>query len=149
MSSANRGTAGRAGLKRSREQDDDLPSGLGASSPAGDLRSSPPAYPIQHGGDDDDDIPEDDVELALDIDDADEMAEDEDGIDLFGNNFEGDYKSREDDNYDQRDIDDEGDYDDLDVAERRKLEDRLNRRDRMARNTGAYLEDEDEVIWQS
>lgn len=105
MSSANRGPAGsRNRRKRSREPDDDV-SGVGASSPAGDIRSSPPAYPIQHGGDDDDDIEED---VALDIDDVDEMAEDEDGIDLFANNFENDYKPREDDRYDDRDIDDEG-----------------------------------------
>jgi DNA replication licensing factor MCM2 len=140
MASANRGPAGRTGRKRSREPEDDMTSGFGASSPAGDIRSSPPA-PIRHGGDDDDDIVEDDAELALDIDDADEMAEDEDGIDLFGNNFENDYKSRQNDTYDQRDIDDEGDYDELDVAERRKLEERLNRRDRMARSTGAFIDD--------
>ncbi|PMD44960.1 putative DNA replication licensing factor mcm2 [Hyaloscypha variabilis F] len=145
MSSANRGVAGgRNRRKRSREPEDD---NAGASSPAGDIRSSPPAYPIQHGGDDDDDV-EEDVELALDIDDADEMAEDEDGIDLFANNFERDYKPREDDRYDERDIDDEGDYDDLDVAERRRLEARLNRRDRelarQRRMPAAFLQDEDD-----
>ena len=147
MSSANRGTSGTNRRKRSREPDDDLPAGPGASSPAGDIRSSPPAYPIQHGGDDDDDI-EDDVELALDIDDADEMAEDEDGIDLFGGNFEKDYKSRKNDQYDERDIDDEGDYDELDVAQRRQLEARLNRRDRelarQRRMPAAFLQDEDD-----
>jgi DNA replication licensing factor MCM2 len=148
MSSANRGvTNGRTGRKRSREPEDDIPSGLGASSPAGDIRSSPPAYPIQHGGDDNDDVDED-VELDLDIDDADEMAEDEDGIDLFANNFERDYQAREDDRYDGRDIDDEGDYDELDVAARRQLEDRLNRRDRelarQRRMPAAFLQDEDE-----
>jgi hypothetical protein len=146
MSSANRGvTGGRNRRKRSREPEDD--NAAGASSPAGDIRSSPPAYPIQHGGDDDDDV-EEDVELALDIDDADEMAEDEDGIDLFANNFERDYKPREDDRYDERDIDDEGDYDDLDVAERRRLEARLNRRDRelarQRRMPAAFLQDEDD-----
>jgi len=146
MSSANRGpSSGGTRRKRSREPEDDLPSGYGASSPAGDIRSSPPAYPIQHGGDDDDDIVEDETELALDIDDADEMAEDEDGIDLFGNNFERDYKSREDDQYDARDIDDEGEYDELDLASRRQLEARMKRRDReMARRPGAFLPDEDE-----
>lgn len=147
MSSANRGpTGGRNRRKRSREPEDS-PSGLGADSPAGDIRSSPPAYPIQHGGDDDDDI-EDDVELGLDIDDVDEMAEDEDGIDLFGGNFEKDYKSREDDQYDNRDIDDEGDYEELNVAARRQLEARLNRRDREVarqnRMPAAFLQDEDE-----
>jgi DNA replication licensing factor MCM2 len=147
MSSANRGTSGRNRRKRSREPDDNLPAGPGASSPAGDIRSSPPAYPIQHGGDDDDDI-EDDVELALDIDDADEMAEDEDGIDLFANNFERDYKSRENDRYDERGIDDDGDYDELDVAQRRQLEARLNRRDRelarQRRMPAAFLQDEED-----
>jgi len=139
MASANRGASGRTGRKRSREPEDDLPSGFGASSPAGDMRSSPPAYPIQHGGDDDDDI-EDDV--ALDIDDADEMAEDEDGIDLFGNNFERDYKPREDDQYDARDIDDEGEYDELDLASRRQLEARMKKRDQQVKRTGAFMEED-------
>ena len=147
MSSANRGVAGaRNRRKRSREPEDD--NGIGASSPAGDIRSSPPAYPIQHGGDDDDDIEEDEAELALDIDDVDEAAEDEDGIDLFANNFERDYKAREGDQYDARDIDDEGEYDELDVAARRQLEARLNRRDRelarQRRMPAAFLQDEDE-----
>ncbi|TAQ86001.1 hypothetical protein B7494_g5661 [Chlorociboria aeruginascens] len=148
MSSANRGPSGRSGRKRSREPEDDIrSSALDASSPAGFLPSSPPAYPIQHGGDDDDDI-EDDVEIAADIDDADEMAEDEDGIDLFANNFERDYRAREGDNYGGADIDDEGDYDELDAAARRQLEARLNRRDRelarQRRMPAAFLQDEDE-----
>lgn len=42
-----------------------------------------------------------------DIDDIDEMAEDEDGIDLFADNFERDYKARENDAYAGADIDDE------------------------------------------
>src|SRR6266536_343230 len=147
MSSANRGVAGaRNRRKRSREPEDD--NGIGASSPAGDIRSSPPAYPIQHGGDDDDDIEEEEAELALDIDDVDEAAEDEDGIDLFANNFERDHQAREDDQYDARDIDDEGEYDELDVATRRQLEARLNRRDRelarQRRMPAAFLQAEDD-----
>jgi DNA replication licensing factor MCM2 len=139
MSSANRGPT-RNVRKRSREPED----AVMASSPAGDIGSSPPGYPIQHGEDDDDDVEE---EIALDIDDADEMAEDEDGIDLFAGNYERDYRDREGDAYDARDIDDEGDYDELDVAARRQLEARLNRRDReLARNRGqnAFLQDEDD-----
>ena len=144
MDSANRGVTGnRSGRKRSREPDDDT-SGIGASSPAaGFLPSSPPAL-IQHGGDDNDDL-EDEAELVGDIDDADEMAEDEDGIDLFANNFERDYRAREDDQYDERDIDDEGDYADLGAAERRQLEARLNRRDRelarQRRKPAAFVQD--------
>ena len=148
MSSANRGApAGRNRRKRSREPDEDASSAMGASSPAGDIRSSPPAYPIQHGGDDEDDM-EDDVEIAADIDDADEMAEDEDGIDLFAGNYERDYRAREDDNYDAAELDDEGDYEGLDLAERRRLEANLNRRDReiarQRRMPAAFLQDEDD-----
>lgn len=154
MSSANRGVDGvRNRRKRSREpEDDDLPGGgaaAAASSPPGDFRSSPPA-PIRHGvEDEDDDEIEDDVEIALDIDDADEMAEDEDGIDLFGGNFERDYRNaRDDTNYGGADIDDEGDYEELDAAARRQLEARLNRRDRelarQRRMPAAFLQDEDE-----
>lgn len=77
------------------------------------------------------------------------MAEDEDGIDLFAGNFERDYKAREkDDAYAGADIDDEGDYDDLDLATRRQLEARLNKRDRelarRRRMPAAFLQDEDE-----
>lgn len=89
-----------------------------------------------------------DRELIGDIEDADEMAEDEDGIDLFADNFERDYRSREDDAYAGADIDDEGEYDDLDAATRRQLEARLNKRDRelarRRRMPAAFLQDEDE-----
>ncbi|ATZ56814.1 Bcmcm2 [Botrytis cinerea B05.10] len=150
MSSANRGVdGGRNRRKRSREpEDDDLPGGAAASSPPGDLRSSPPA-PIRHGvEDEDDDEIEDDVEIAGDIDDVDEMAEDEDGIDLFAGNYERDYNARDNTNYEGADIDDEGEYDELDAAARRQLEARLNRRDRelarQRRMPAAFLQDEDE-----
>lgn len=87
-----------------------------------------------------------DRELIGDIDDADEMAEDEDGIDLFADNFERDYQRREDDAYAGQDIDDEGEYEQLDPAERRRLEARMFKRDRDAnrRMPAAFLDDEDE-----
>ncbi|KAM3085637.1 MCM DNA helicase complex subunit [Clarireedia jacksonii] len=149
MSSANRGVGGsRNRRKRSREPDDDLLGAPAASSPPGDFRSSPPA-PIRHGvDDDDDDDMEDDVEIAADIDDIDELAEDEDGIDLFGGNYERDYNTRDNTNYEGADIDDEGDYEELDAAARRQLEARLNRRDRelarQRRMPAAFLQDEDD-----
>jgi DNA replication licensing factor MCM2 len=91
---------------------------------------------------------EDDDEILRDIDDLDEDAEDEAGIDLFDDNFERDYERRENDNYGGRDIDDEGDYDELDVGERRRLDARMNARDReIARQRAlpnAYLADEDD-----
>lgn len=150
MSSANRGTINRNRRKRSREPDDDVPtsSGIAASSPAAGLIPSSPPLPMIHGADDDlDDLDEED-ELLGDIDDADEMAEDEDGIDLFADNFERDYKPRENDEYAGADIDDEGEYDELDISTRRQLEARMNRRDRelarQRRMPAAFLQDDDE-----
>jgi DNA replication licensing factor MCM2 len=149
MSSANRGTPNRNRRKRSREPDDDAPTtSMAASSPAAGLIPSSPPLPMIHGADDDlDDLDEED-ELLGDIDDADEMAEDEDGIDLFADNFERDYKSRENDEYGGADIDDEGEYDELDISTRRQLEARMNRRDRelarQRRMPNAFLQDEDE-----
>jgi DNA replication licensing factor MCM2 len=95
-----------------------------------------------------DDDPDEDNDMIADIDDADEMAEDEDGIDLFADNFERDYAPRENDNYEGAEIDDEGEYDDLDLATRRQLETQLNRRDRelarRRRMPAAFLQDEDD-----
>ena len=92
--------------------------------------------------------PEDD--LILDIDDADEMAEDDAGIDLFGDNFDRDYERDEDQGYRGRMIDDEDEYEGMDLAARRQLEARLNRRDReLARERNmpaAFLPDEEEDV---
>ena len=88
--------------------------------------------------------------MIQDLEDADEMAEDDAGIDLFGDNFDRDYERGEEAGYRGADIDDEGDYDDLDLAQRRQLEARLNRRDReLARERrmpAAFLPDEDEDV---
>ncbi|KAJ4422575.1 MCM DNA helicase complex subunit [Gnomoniopsis sp. IMI 355080] len=144
-SSANRGTARRTGLKRSRGADDEIPSSTGrASSP---MPSSPPAFNIAHGGDDNDDIEEDPEEIQDDIDELDEMAEDD--VDLFREGFEGDYAERDaNDEYEGIDLDDEGEYEDMDLAERRRLDAQLNRRDREVarrqRIPAAFLPGEDE-----
>ena len=98
--------------------------------------------------DEDDEELDPDRDLIGDIDDADEMAEDEAGIDLFGDKFERDYKARESDAYGGADIDDEGEYEDLDEATRRQLDARMNKRDRelarRRRMPAAFLQDEDE-----
>lgn len=90
--------------------------------------------------------PEDD--LIGDIDDVDELAEDEAGIDLFADDFERDYERREDDRYQGAMLDDDGEFDELDPAARRQLEARLNRRDReLARQRkmpAAFLQDDDD-----
>ncbi|KAL2358463.1 minichromosome maintenance protein MCM [Cryomyces antarcticus] len=146
MSSSRGGPSNRR--KRSREpDDDDIPSSA-AAPPSSPPPSSPPVFPRDMT---DDEGINPDEDLIGDIDDADEMAEDEAGIDLFADNFERDYERRENDNYAGRDIDDEGGYEDLDLATRRQLDARLNRRDRelaRARNLpNAFLpEDEDDVI---
>ncbi|KAF9882409.1 DNA replication licensing factor mcm2 [Colletotrichum karsti] len=109
------------------------------------MPSSPPAPFLAHGGDDDEDI-EDEAEIQDDLDDIDEMAEDD--VDLFREGFEQDYRAREDDGYDAADIDDEGDFDNMDLGARRRLESQLNRRDREVarrqRIPAAFLPGEDD-----
>ncbi|KAL2019731.1 hypothetical protein VTK56DRAFT_9268 [Thermocarpiscus australiensis] len=146
-SAANRGTTAtpaRANRKRARTNGDDAASSaVGASSPI--MPSSPPAFNIAHGADEDDDI-EEDAEIQDDIDDLDEMAEDD--VDLFQEGFERDYRERADDGYENIDIDDEGEYEAMDLAERRRLEAQLNRRDREVarrqRIPAAFLPGEDD-----
>ncbi|MCJ1374465.1 MCM DNA helicase complex subunit [Loxospora ochrophaea] len=147
MAAANRGTSNPTRRKRAREADDDVPSSS-VNPPSSLPPSSPPMLPFNEEEDDDGDGLDPENELIGDIDDVDEMAEDEDGIDLFADNFERDYKARENDAYAGADIDDEGDYDDLDLSTRRQLEARLNKRDRelerRRRMPAAFLQDEDE-----
>ncbi|KAI1767336.1 DNA replication licensing factor mcm2 [Hypoxylon sp. FL1150] len=142
MDSANRGAAPRSNRKRSRTGGD-ASSSVAASSP---MPSSPPAFNIAHGGDDDDDI-EEEAEVQDDLDDLDEMAEDD--VDLFREGFEHDYREKDDnDAYEGIDIDDEGDFDEMALGDRRRLEAQLNRRDREVarrrRMPQAFLQDEDE-----
>lgn len=106
------------------------------------MPSSPPAFNIAHGGDDNDDIEEDADEIQDDIDELDEAAEDD--VDLFREGYEGDYNERDaNDGYEGIDLDDEGEYDEMDLAERRRLDAQLNRRDRDARKQGAFLIDDE------
>ncbi|KAI1182930.1 MCM-domain-containing protein [Nemania serpens] len=141
MASANRGPPPRSSRKRSRAGGD-ASSSVAASSP---MPSSPPAFNISHGGDDDDEI-EDEPEIQDDLEELDEMAEDD--VDLFREGYERDYQDKgENDTYEGIGLDDEGDYDDLDLGERRRLEAQLNRRDREVarrRAPAAFLPDEDE-----
>ncbi|KAG6009017.1 MCM DNA helicase complex subunit [Claviceps maximensis] len=139
----NRGPA-RSSRKRSRADGAGDASSIGlGSSP---MPSSPPApFGIAHGVEDNDDV-EDEPEIQDDIDDIDEMADDD--VDLFREGFEADYRSREDDAYEGIGLDDEGDYDAMDMGERRMLEAQLNRRDREVarrqRIPAAFLPGDDE-----
>src|SRR3569833_1459052 len=144
MDSANRGAPPRLNRKRSRGTADDGGSSVAAASSP--MPSSPPAFDIAHGRDDDDDIDEE-AEIQDDIDELDEMAEDD--VDLFREGFERDYREKDDnDAYEGIDIDDEGDYDALELGDRRRLEAQLNRRDREVarrqRIPAAFLPGEDE-----
>ncbi|KAK3670621.1 MCM DNA helicase complex subunit [Recurvomyces mirabilis] len=146
MSAANRGRAPASSRKRGRDAEDDAPSSA-AAPPSSPPASSPPVFPQGDDVDDGDNLdPED--ELIGDIDDVDEMAEDDAGIDLFGDNFDRDYDRAEDRGYAGADIDDDGDYDELDIAARRQLDARLNRRDRelARRMPAAFLPDEEEDV---
>ncbi|KAH0173489.1 MCM-domain-containing protein, partial [Aureobasidium melanogenum] len=137
------------GRKRQRDDEDVHMRSSSAAPPSSPPRSSPPPLPRDEL-DDDDDIVEPDEDLIPDLDDAEEQLEDDAGVDLFGDNFENDYRRREDDFYEGQDIDDEGDYDDLDLAARRQLDARLNRRDRelarQRRPQVALDEDEDDLM---
>ena len=85
----------------------------------------------------------------LDIDDVEEMAEDEEGIDLFADNFERDYEDPQNETY-QREayIDDDDEQEELGLGARRELESRLNRRDREVdrrrRMPAAFLQDDED-----
>ena len=106
------------------------------------MPSSPPAFPISHGGDEED--IEEDVEIEDDLDDLDEMAEDD--VDLFRDGYERDYRDKEDDRYEGIDIDDEGEYEGLNLGDRRRLEAQLAKRDREVRQRipAAFLPEDDE-----
>lgn len=108
--------------------------------------SSPPMLPF----DEDDNERDEEAELLGDIDDVEEMAEDEDGIDLFGDSFERDYRAGDDDQYRGDYIDDDDqDQQSMDLGERRQLEARMNKRDRemdrRRRMPAAFLQDDDDA----
>lgn len=145
MDNANRGPSRNRG-KRPRDDENDVGTPNYASSPAaGLIPSSPPV--MHHGADDDDDVVDEEDDVIADLDDAEDMLEDEDGIDLFAGDFTRDYEPRENDEYDERGIDDE-DYEDLDVATRRQLEAKMNKRDaeiaRQRRMPAAFMQDDED-----
>lgn len=111
--------------------------------------SSPPVFPNNEEDIEEDDNLDPEEDLIQDIDDVDEMAEDDAGIDLFGDNFDRDYDRNDNNAYAGADIDDD-EYDAMDAAQRRQLEARLNRRDReIARERkvpNAFLPDDEEDV---
>ncbi|KAF2152754.1 MCM-domain-containing protein [Myriangium duriaei CBS 260.36] len=151
MSSSNRGRLVPGGArKRTRDVDEEMLDSSPAP-PSSPPASSPPMIP------NDDEIPDDDAldgdDLIPDLEDAEELMEEDAGIDLFGDNYDRDYRRRENDVndfYEARGLDDEEEYDDMDLAARRQLDARLNRRDRelaLARGRpNAFLPDEEDDV---
>ncbi|KAK9479331.1 MCM2/3/5 family-domain-containing protein [Lipomyces japonicus] len=116
---------------------------VGSSAPPSSLPpSSPPPMPFD--SDEEELLGQEDL-----IDDLDEQVEEEDGIDLFGDNMERDYENLGQNNtYDLgKDYIDEDDYDDMDIEERQRVDELLNRRDKIVRGRrglpDAFLDDDD------
>ncbi|KAI5954620.1 MCM2 [Candida jiufengensis] len=107
---------------------------------------SSPAIPFDTNLNDD----EDEQEIQNDILDL-NPSDEEDGDDLL-DDLENDYRANpEQDHYDLSDnnIDDTQEFDEMDAATRRRIDDQLNRRDAILNNTnrsrsGAFLQDDDE-----
>ncbi|KAF2687766.1 minichromosome maintenance protein MCM [Lentithecium fluviatile CBS 122367] len=139
MSSANRGPAPDSRHNKRARDDDDLPSSA-AHPPSSPMASSPPLIPQ----DEDADIMDEDG-IYGGVDDLDEDAEEVAGIDLFADDFEKDYRTRENDAYEGADIDDQ-EYEEISAAQRREIERRLNARDRAAKRNlpAAFLPGDDE-----
>lgn len=120
------------GAKRPRSPP--IPSSSPAPRPTPRRRDSqsslPPSSPPAPFSDTDDSL--DDRDGVRDIDEDDE--EDGEGEDLFADTIEEDYAPNELlDRYSDRDIDDEGDFDEISAAARRAAEAKMNRRDRLER----------------
>lgn len=120
------------GAKRPRSPP--IPSSSPAPHPTPRRRDSqsslPPSSPPAPFSDTDDSL--DDRDGVRDIDEDDE--DDGEGEDLFADTVEADYAPNELlDRYSDRDIDDEGDFDEMSAAARRAAEARMNRRDRLER----------------
>ncbi|KAG2755285.1 MCM-domain-containing protein [Suillus brevipes Sb2] len=120
------------GAKRPRSPP--IPSSSPAPRPTPRRRDSqsslPPSSPPAPFSDTDDSL--DDRDGVRDIDDNDE--DDGEGEDLFADTVEADYAPNELlDRYSDRDIDDEGDFEEMSAAARRAAEVRMNRRDRLER----------------
>ena len=100
MSSANRGPTPRGNRKRSRTNGEG--SSVAPSSPIA-MASSPPAFDVAHGVDDeDDDMVDDEPEIQDDLDEMDELAEDD--VDLFREGFEQDYRDKDGNDETQKDF---------------------------------------------
>ncbi|EWC46637.1 DNA replication licensing factor mcm2 [Drechslerella stenobrocha 248] len=130
---------------REEEYDDDI-NIASTASPA--LSQFPPSSPPRNDDTDDEEdlVQEDDG--VQDLDDLEEQVEDEDGIDLMAY-AEDDYRSDAlKDQYEEEGLDEAEYGDDIDLAQRRALERRMNARDEAALRArgkpAAFLDDDDD-----
>ncbi|KAI5797450.1 MCM2/3/5 family-domain-containing protein [Peziza echinospora] len=119
------------------DDDDDMPPSSFANPPSSVPPSSPPMPPID---DDEADVREDEIE------DLDDMDEELDGEDIMAD-LEKDYtQNLVLDRYEADDIDDDVEYEEMDLATRRAVDQRLNQMDRL-RGRGmprAFIDEDDE-----
>ncbi|EGX53723.1 hypothetical protein AOL_s00006g2 [Orbilia oligospora ATCC 24927] len=132
--------------KRNREEHEEDLDFHSIASPA--ISSALPSSPPQNDDSDEDGLV-DEEDGIQDVDDLDEMAEDEDGINLM-EYAERDYEADDaQDNYERDGLDDDGEYEDMSPEIRRALEERMEHRDREAATRGkpaAFLNEDDEDI---
>ncbi|KAF3235827.1 MCM DNA helicase complex subunit [Orbilia oligospora] len=131
--------------KRNREEHEEDLDFHSIASPA--ISSALPSSPPQNDDSDEDGLV-DEEDGIQDVDDLDEMAEDEDGINLM-EYAERDYEADDaQDNYERDGLDDDGEYEDMSPEIRRALEERMEHRDREAARgkPAAFLNEDDEDI---
>ncbi|KAJ3553567.1 hypothetical protein NM688_g3539 [Phlebia brevispora] len=120
--------------RRSVTPDQSSPAPRPTTSRRDDEESSslPPSSPVSHG-DTEDSFDERDAVPDLD----DNAVQDDEGEDLFDDNYADDYAVNQAlDRYSDADINDEEDFDALTAAQRRAAETRMDRRDRLERQKG-------------
>lgn len=140
--------------KRSRDAENNAESDILSSPSVSSALSPPPLPPLSEEPatrpyDDLDELDHDDYDKIDEIDRLEEAAEEEDGEDLFGDAMTRDYDADAmQDRYDVEDaaIDDAGEYDALDLADRRAVDAMLDQRDRGRPQRGQqgaqFLEDD-------
>ncbi|KAG2730841.1 hypothetical protein G9P44_005990 [Scheffersomyces stipitis] len=135
-------SASRGSRKRQAEDEDERSSTHQPSSPLGSspqLPPSSPAIPFDMAAEEEDEIHNDVADLN--------PSDEEEGEDLM-EGMERDYRSRaEQDHYNMSDIDDD-EYEAMDAATRRRIDEQMNRRDQLLNNTHsrqqAFLEDDED-----
>ena len=114
------------------------------SDPALDIASSPNAEPFANDSEEEEGMGSVKDEIEDDLRDLDDEMEEATGRDLIGDDMMEDYRERpEDDRYDDINIDDDA-VDNMDIAQRRQVDQFLDRRDDFNRTQNLDLDDADD-----